>query len=117
MMIRRAAFLALAAMALFAVQAADCSSLFAADQHHMSCCGSMPCHSSHAANQCCKMDGSRQAPPAIAQDAGAGKISLAASALVAAIAQAPQAGTIRSEFEAPRHSPPELYALHSSLRI
>jgi hypothetical protein len=116
-MIRRSTFLALAAMALFAVQAADCSSLFSAEHHAMTCCGSMPCHSSDGAHQCCKAENPRPAPVAVTPVSPACKIAPAAAAvLVAALKVGPASRTF-SEFAAPQHSPPELYSLHSSLRI
>jgi hypothetical protein len=116
-MIRKATFVALAAMALFAVQAADCTALLAAQQHTMSCCGSMPCHPAHGFHECCKTAVSSPLPTVLPQEHAVLTLpSLSAAAHLLA-AEVTVAEAFCSEFEAPQHSPPELYTLHSSFRI
>lgn len=117
MMIRRATFLALAAMALFAVQAADCTALISANQQSMSCCGSMPCHPSHGFHQCCKTKVGQQLPTVLPRDHAVLSLSCASAAAYLSAVDATPADAAYSEFAAPQHSPPDLYTLHSSLRI
>lgn len=116
-MIRKVAFLALAAIALFAVQVVDCTSLLSASQQKMSCCGSMPCHPGHGPHQCCKAKDSPQPPTVLTQESEVRGIPCAFAATLASAAEIAAAPIAYSEFEAPQHSPPELYTLHSSLRI
>jgi hypothetical protein len=116
-MIRRVTFLALAAMALFAVQAADCTALISANQQTMSCCGSMPCHPSHGFHDCCKTAVSSQQPTTLPQDHAVLSTPFASAAAYFPAAEIAVIDNFYAEFAAPQHSPPELYSLHSSFRI
>jgi hypothetical protein len=117
-MIRRATFLVLALTALFALQFADCLTPMSADQQTMQCCGSMPCNPANQAHDCCKAMVSSQSPSvrptqqtALSIPAADVLVHLSAPDVVVIAEFSP------SRFEAPQHSPPELYTLHSSLLI
>jgi len=108
----------LAAVALLGLQFADCLSAMTHDQQSMQCCGSMPCDPSNQSHDCCKGMVSSQSPSVLP----AAHVTLHAPVMVVTdILASPQA-TLYPEvshldFEAPQHSPPELYTLHSSLLI
>jgi hypothetical protein len=117
-MIRRVTFLVLALAALFALQFADCFSPVSADQQTMQCCGSMPCNPANQSRDCCKTMVSSPSPSVLPAE------HIALNVPVVAVVDnltAPEVVVIAefspSSFEAPQHSPPELYALHSSLLI
>jgi len=108
----------LAAVALLGLQFADCLSAMTHDQQSMQCCGSMPCDPSNQSHDCCKGMVSAQAPSVLP----VAHVTLHVPVMVVAdILASPQATPYpeasRLDFEAPQHSPPELYTLHASLLI
>lgn len=117
-MVRKTTLFILAVTAVLLLQFADCMSAMNPDQQRMQCCGSMPCDPSNQSHDCCKGMVSSQFPSAL-QTA---HITLQAPVMVVA-------GTVPSplleqlselllyHFATPQHSPPELYALHSSFLI
>jgi hypothetical protein len=107
-----------ALMALFSLQFADCLSPISSDHQSMRCCGSGSCNPTNRSHDCCKT--------VVVPNASMGipiqHIALAAPiALVVdrvSMSQAPVIpDTLHFEYDAPQHSPPELYTLHSSLLI
>ena len=111
-------FVVLAVVAVLGLQFADCMSAMTQDQQSMKCCGSMPCDPSNQSHDCCKAMVSSQSPSVLP----AAHVTLHAPVMdVTDILASPQAITYpeasRLDFEAPTHSPPELYTLHSSLLI
>jgi hypothetical protein len=111
-------FVVLAVVALLSLQFADCMSAMTQDQQSMKCCGSMPCDPSNQSHDCCKAMASSQSPSVLP----VAYVTLHAPLMVATdILESPQAITYpevsRLDFDAPTHSPPELYTLHSSLLI
>src|SRR6266704_1034450 len=81
-------------------------------------CGSMPCDPSNQSHDCCKSMVSSQSPSVLP----VAHVTLQAPVVfVADILPSPQvhefSGASRADFEAPQHSPPELYTLHSSFLI
>lgn len=107
-----------ALVALLGLQFADCLSATAQDQQSMQCCGSMPCDPSNQSHDCCKGMVSSQSPSVlpvahVALDAPV----MVVTDVLASPQAAPCAEVSRLDFEAPQHSPPELYTLHSSLLI
>ena len=115
-MIRRVTFLVLALTALFALQFADCLTPMSADHQMVQCCGSMPCNQGNQSHDCCKTMVS--SPGVLRVEHTALDVPIAA---VVDHLSAPEvmvfAEITPSGFEAPQHSPPELYTLHSSLLI
>ena len=117
-MIRRVTFFALALTALFALQFADCLSPISADQQTMQCCGSMPCNPTNQSHDCCKTMVSANASNVL--PAQHSTLSIPVMAVVGHFwtLEVPVFTPVsRVRFEAPQHSPPELYTLHSSLLI
>jgi hypothetical protein len=117
-MIGRITFLVLALTALFVLQFADCLSPTSADQQMMQCCGSMPCNQANQAHDCCKtmvssQEASVQPTQQIALNIPAADSLVRLS--VHGVGAIPELSP--SQCEAPQHSPPELYTLHSSLLI
>jgi hypothetical protein len=107
-----------AMVALLGLQFADCMSAMTQDQQSMKCCGSMPCDPSNQTHDCCKGMVSAQSPSVLP----VAHVTFHAPVMVATdILESPQAVTYpevsRLAFDAPTHSPPELYTLHSSLLI
>jgi hypothetical protein len=107
-----------ALVALLSLQFADCMSAMTQDQQSMKCCGTMPCDPSNQSHDCCKTMASSQSPSVLP----VAHVTLHAPVMVATqILESPQAMTYpdasRFDFDAPTHSPPELYTLHSSLLI
>ncbi len=107
-----------AMVALLGLQFADCMFATTQDQQSMQCCGSMPCDPSNQSHDCCKAMVSSQSPSVLP----ASHVTLQTRVVfVADILPSSQvqefSGAARSDFEAPEHSPPELYTLHSSLLI
>jgi len=110
--------LSVALVALLGLQFADCMSAMTQDKQSMQCCGSMPCDPSNQSHDCCKRMVSSQSPSVLP----VAHVTLHAPVMVVTdILVSPQAAPYpevsRLDFEAPQHSPPELYALHSSLLI
>ena len=110
--------IAVAMVVLLGLQFADCMSAMTQDQQSMKCCGTMPCDPSNQSHDCCKAMVSSQSPSVLP----VAHVTLHAPVMVATdILASPQAMTypeaFRLDFEVPPHSPPELYALHSSLLI
>ncbi len=115
---RKRLLVVVALAALLGLQFADCMSAMTQDQQSMKCCGSMPCDPSNQSHDCCKGMVSAQSPNVLPVS----HVTLHAPVIVTAdILASPQAMTYsevsRLDFEAPGHSPPELYTLHSSLLI
>jgi|SRR5260370_41344564 len=111
-------FVVLAVVVLFGLRFADCMSAMTQDQQSMKCCGSMPCDPSNQRHECCKGMVSSKSPSVLP----VAHVTLHAPVLVVTdILASPQAmpypDVSRLDFEAPQHSPPELYTLHSSLLI
>ncbi|HXN00180.1 MAG TPA: hypothetical protein VN982_17075 [Candidatus Dormibacteraeota bacterium] len=111
-------FIVLVVVALLGLQFADCMSAMTRDQQSMKCCGSMPCDPSNQSHDCCKGMISPQSPTVLP----VANVTLHAPVMVVTdILASPQAmpnrEVSRLGFEAPQHSPPELYALHASLLI
>jgi hypothetical protein len=104
--------------ALLGLQFADCMSAMTQDQQSMKCCGSMPCDRSSQSHDCCKGMVSALSPNVLP----VAHVTLHVPVMVATdILASPRAMTYPEtsslDFEAWSHSPPELYALHSSLLI
>ncbi|SRR6266851_2148953 len=115
---RNRLFIVVALVALLGLQFADCMSAMTQDQQSMQCCGSMPCDPSNQTHDCCKGMVSAQSPSVLP----VAQVTLHAPVMVVTnVLASPQATpyieTSRLEFEAPQHSPPELYTLHASLLI
>src|SRR5258707_14844898 len=111
-------FVVLAVVAFLGLQFADCMSEMTQEQQSMKCCGTMPCDPSNQSHDCCKAMVSSQSPSVLP----VAHVTLHAPVMVATeILVSPQAITFpeasHMDFEARPHSPPELYALHSSLLI
>jgi hypothetical protein len=107
-----------ALVALLGLQFADCVSAITPDEQSMQCCGSMPCDPSNQSHDCCKGMVSSQSPSVLP----VAHVTLHAPVMVVIdILASPQVMTYpeasRLDFEAPAHSHPELYTLHSSLLI
>jgi hypothetical protein len=117
-MVRKNTFVMLAVVAILLLQFADCMSAMAVDQHSMQCCGSMPCDPSNQSHDCCKSMVSSQSPSVlpVAHVMLHAPVMIVTDILVSPQA-APYPEVSRLDFEAPQHSPPELYALYSSLLI
>jgi len=117
-MIGKRLFAVLAVVALLGLQFADCVSAMTQDQQSMKCCGSMPCDPSNQSHDCCKGMVSSQSPSVLP----VAHVTLHAPVMVVTdILASPQVmrypEASRLDFEAPQHSPPELYTLHASLLI
>ncbi len=115
---RKRLLIVVAMVALLGVQFADCLSAMTQDQQSMQCCGFMPCDPSNQSHDCCKGMVSAQAPNVLP----VAHVTLHAPLMVVTeILASPQATPYpeasRLDFEAPQHSPPELYTLHASLLI
>jgi len=111
-------FVVLAVVALLGLQFATCMSAMTQDQQSMKCCGSMPCDPSNQSHDCCKGMVSSQSPSVLP----VAHVTLHAPVIVVTdILASPQAmpypEASRLDFEAPQHSPPELYTLYGSLLI
>ena len=115
---RKRLLIFVAMVALLGLQFADCLSGMTQDQQSMQCCGSMPCDPSNQSHDCCKGMVSAQSPNVLP----VAHVTLHAPVMaVTDILASPKATTYteasRLGFEAPQHSPPELYTLHASLLI
>jgi hypothetical protein len=107
-----------ALIAFLGLQFADCTSAMTQNQQSMQCCGSMPCDPSNQSQDCCRGMVSSPSPSVLP----IAHVTLHApvmvvSGVLASLLTTPYAEISRLDFEAPQHSPPELYALHSSLLI
>lgn len=117
-MIGNRLFVVLAVVALLGLQFADCMSAMTQDQQSMKCCGPMPCDPSNQSHDCCKGMVSSQSPSVLP----VAHVTLHAPVMVvtdnlASPQTMPYREASRLDFEAPQHSPPELYTLHASLLI
>jgi hypothetical protein len=115
---RNRLFIVVALVALLGLQFADCASAVTQDQQSMQCCGSMPCDPSNQSHDCCKGMVSSQSPSVLP----VAHVTLHAPVMVVTDVLAspqvtPYVEVSRLDFEAPQHSPPELYTLHSSFLI
>jgi hypothetical protein len=115
---RKKPFILVGLVALLGLQFADCASAMTQDQQSMQCCGSLPCDPSNQSHDCCKGMVSSQSPSVLP----VAHITLHAPVMIVtdvlALPQAtPYTEVSRLDFEAPQHSPPALYTLHSSLLI
>src|SRR5882762_9038244 len=110
-------FVVFAVVALLGLQFADCASAMTRDQQSMQCCGSMPCDPSNQSHDCCKGMVSSQSPSVlpVAHVTHHAPVMIVADLLVSP--PPPYTEVSHLDFEAPQHSPPELYTLHSSLLI
>jgi hypothetical protein len=116
-MIRRMTSLVLGLTALFVLQFADCFPPVSADEQ-MQCCGSMPCNPTNQSHDCCKSMISAQSPSVLPVEHSV--LSIPVVAVIDHLSTRDNlvfADVSRSRFNAPQHSPPELYTLHSSLLI
>jgi hypothetical protein len=107
-----------ALIAVLGLQFAECMSAMTQDRQSMKCCGSMPCDPSNQSHDCCKGMVSSSSPSVLP----VGHVTLHAPVMVVSdILPSPHATSCpevsRFNFQAPQHSPPELYTLHSSLLI
>src|SRR5437899_11223459 len=107
-----------ALVGLLRLQFAACAAARTQDHQSMQCCGSMPCDPSNQTHDCCKGMVSSQSPSVLP----VAHVTLHAPVMVVTdLLASPQATPYpevsRLDFEAPQHSPPELYTLHSSLLI
>jgi hypothetical protein len=117
-MIRRAAFLALVATALLALQGADCFVPAPADHQAMACCHSMKCLPGQHAHQCCATKTTSQPQTALPQEYAALRVpAQSVAAHLALPAVTARAGAYSPGLGAMQHSPPDLYTLHSSFLI
>jgi hypothetical protein len=111
-------FVLLAMIALLGLQFADCMSAMTQDQQSMKCCGSMPCDLSNQSHDCCKGMVSAQSPIVLPVSHVTFHAPVMVVSDILAWRQAmPYSESSRLDFEAPQHSPPELYTLHASLLI
>ena len=115
---RKSLLIVLAIAGLLGLQFADCLSAMTQDPQSMQCCGSMPCDPSNQTHDCCKGMVSAQSPNVLP----ASQVTLHAPVMVvtdvlASAAETPHSEISGLDFEAPQHSPPELYTLHASLLI
>ena len=111
-------FVILASVAMLGLQFVDCMAAMTQDPQSMKCCGSMPCDPSNQSHECCKGMVSSQSPSVLP----VAHVTLHAPVMVvtdvlASPEATPYPEVSRVDFEAPQHSPPELYTLHSSLLI
>lgn len=115
---RNRLFIVVALAVLLGLQFADCVSAMTQDPQSMKCCGSMPCDPSNQSHDCCKGMVSLQSPSVLP----VAHVTLHAPVMVVTDGitwseATPYPEVSRLDFEAPQHSPPELYALNSSLLI
>jgi hypothetical protein len=117
-MIRRVTFLVLALTGLFMLQFADCFSPISADHQTMECCGSMPCNPTNQSHDCCKTMVSANASNVLPAQHSTLSVPVTTVVDHFSMPEAPIFTQVsRLSFEAPQHSPPDLYTLHSSLLI
>lgn len=117
-MVRKSIFVMLLVVAVLVLQFADCMSATTMDEQSMECCGSMPCVPSNQSHDCCKDMVSSHAPSVLpVAHATLHAPMMIVADLLASPQPTPYTEFSRVDFEAPQHSPPELYTLHSSLLI
>ncbi len=117
-MLRRAPILILAMMALFGLQFTECLSPVSADEQTMQCCVSMPCNPTNQSHNCCKAMVSANTSNVLPAQHAALSVPVSAVAEHLSTPEVPAFTQVfHPRFEAPEHSPPELYALYSSLLI
>ena len=117
-MIRRTIPLIVALLALFALQFGDCLSPISGDQQTMQCCGSMPCNPTNHSHNCCKAMVSSPSPSLLPAKHFVAHVPVTAVVDHLSVSELLIFTDVTlSEFEAPQHSPPELYTRHSSLLI
>ena len=105
-------------LALSMVFSLDCFTPISADSQTMQCCGSMPCNPGNSHHDCCKTMASSQSPSVLPAEHSVLSVPVATVVehlSAPAIVMLAEVSQLR--FEAPQHSPPELYTLHSSLLI
>jgi hypothetical protein len=117
-MIGKKLFLVLAAGAFLLLQFADCMPAMTPDQDSMKCCGSMPCTPANQSHDCCKGMVSGQSRNMLPT----ARVSLSAPVLtlvepLASVDIVRLVALPLGAVEAPQHSPPELYTLHTALLI
>jgi hypothetical protein len=117
-MARKTTFVMLAIVAMVLVQFTDCMSAMTQDPQSIQCCGSMPCDPSNQSHDCCKGMVSSQSPSVLP----VAHVTLHSPVMVVTDVLASRQATpypevSRLDFDAPQHSPPELYTLHSSFLI
>jgi hypothetical protein len=115
---RKRLFIVATIAAVLGLQFGDCLSAMTHDEQSMQCCGSMPCDPSNQSHDCCKGMVSAQSPSVLP----VAHLTLHPPMMVVAHVLASGDATLHSDisrldFEAPQHSPPQLYTLHSSLLI
>src|SRR5262252_8399487 len=109
-MARKTTLLILAIGAVLFLQFADCMFAMTQDQESMQCCGSMPCDPSNQSHDCCKSMASSQSPsvlPAVRVTLNPPTILVVDNLPAPQVVEFSDAG--RDEFQAPQHSPPDLY--------
>jgi hypothetical protein len=117
-MARKRTFVTLAILAILLLQFADCMSATKQDQQSMQCCGSMPCDPSNQSHDCCKGMVSSQSPSVLPVAHVTLHVPVMVVTDILALPRAtPSPEAFRLDFEAPQHSPPDLYTLHASLLI
>jgi|SRR5580704_8373937 hypothetical protein len=115
---RKRLLIFVAMVALLGLQFADCLSGMTQDQQSMQCCGSMPCDPSNQSHDCCKGMVSAQSPNVLpVAHVTLHAPVMAVTDILASPKATPYTEASRLDFEAPQHSPPELYTLHASLLI
>ena len=115
---RKRLLIFVAMVALLGLQFADCLSGMTQDQQSMQCCGSMPCDPSNQSHDCCKGMVSAQSPNVLpVAHVTLHAPVMAVTDILASPKATPCTEASRLDFEAPQHSPPELYTLHASLLI
>jgi hypothetical protein len=108
----------LAAVALLGLQFEECMSAMTPDQRSMQCCGSMPCDPSNQSHDCCKGMVSEQSPNVLpVPHVTVHTPVMVVTDIFTSPKATPYTEASRLDFEAPQHSPPELYTLHASLLI
>jgi hypothetical protein len=116
MTLLRPILVALIACAL-AGYAVDCAPMASSDEA-MQCCGSMPCDPTNQSHDCCKRMVSADASTVLPAQHSDLSVPLAAVVDHFSTPEIPifaPVPCVRSE--APQHSPPALYTLHSSFLI
>jgi hypothetical protein len=115
---RKRLLIFVAMVALLGLQFADCLSGMTQDQQSMQCCGSMPCDPSNQSHDCCKGMVSAQSPNVLpVAHVTLHAPVMAVTDILASPKATPYTEASRLDFEAPQHSPPELYTLHAALLI
>ena len=116
-MVRRLFFVA-AMLAFASLQVGECMTAMNMDRASMQCCHSMPCRPANHSQGCCKNMVSPQVramlPGRHASLHSPAGMAIKYPPIAENLAYAPE---LSRTVPAPQHSPPELYALHSSLLI